>query len=98
MPPRRVRATAVEALDEGEEVTQLGAFGRVDKYLVSRSRLWHAQGQRGVEVPRVEKEERVHSGGRGAVQRGLHFQDRIDVPSCRETGAPGGQLAARCAA
>ncbi len=64
-PVRRVRGTAVEALDEGEEVTQLGALVRVDEDLVGRTRLWHAQGQGGVEVARVQEEQRV----RGCVPR-----------------------------
>src|SRR6266478_7997489 len=59
-PARRVRGAPVEALDEGEEVTQLGALVRVDEDLVGRARLRHAQGQGGVEVPRVEEEQRVH--------------------------------------
>src|SRR6267143_7309275 len=59
-PAGRVRGTAVEALNEGEEVTQLGALVRVDENLVGRTRLRHAQGQGGVEVARVEEEQRVH--------------------------------------
>src|SRR5438045_9577284 len=59
-PARRVRGTAVEALNEGEEVTQLGALVRVDEDLVGRARLRHAQGQGGVEVARVEEEQRMH--------------------------------------
>jgi hypothetical protein len=58
-PARRVRGTAVEAFDEGEEITQLGAVMRVDEDIVGRARLRHAQGQGGVEVARVEEEQRV---------------------------------------
>src|SRR5205823_6695942 len=58
-PARRVRGTAVEALNEGEEVTQLGALVRVDEDLVGRARLPHAQGQGAVEVAGVEEEQRV---------------------------------------
>src|SRR5215470_2037616 len=58
-PARGVRGTAVEALDEGEEVTQLGALVRVDEDLVGHARLRHAKGQGGVEVARVQKEQRV---------------------------------------
>src|SRR5206468_11549111 len=59
-PPRGVRGAPVEALNEGEEVAQLGALARVDEHLVGRARLRHAQGQGGVEMARVEKEQRVH--------------------------------------
>jgi hypothetical protein len=58
-PARRVRGTAVEALDEGEEITQLGALVRVDEDLVGCARLRHAQGQGRVEVAGVEEEQRV---------------------------------------
>src|SRR5438093_7016740 len=59
-PARRVRGAPVEALDEGEEIAQLGALARVDEYLVGRARLRHPQGQGGGEVTRVEEEQRVH--------------------------------------
>ena len=59
-PPRRVRPAPVEALDEGEEIMELGPLARVNEYLVGGARLRHAQGQRSVEVPGVEEEERVH--------------------------------------
>src|SRR4029453_13785295 len=54
-PARGGLRAPVEALDEGEEVAQLGALARVDEHLVGHARLRHAQGQRGVEVPRVEE-------------------------------------------
>jgi hypothetical protein len=59
-PARGVRRALVEALDEREEVAQLGALARVDEHLVGRARLRNAQGQGGVEVARVEEEQRVH--------------------------------------
>ena len=43
-PGRRMRAAAVEALDEGEEVAPLRAVLRVDEDLGRDSRLRHAQG------------------------------------------------------
>jgi hypothetical protein len=60
-----VRRALVEALDEGEEIVQLGPLARVDEHLVDRARLWHAQGQGGVEVARLEEEQCVH--GRSAM-------------------------------
>jgi hypothetical protein len=59
-PARGVLGAPVEALDEGEEVAQLGPLACVDEHLVGHARLRHAQGQRGVEVPRVEEEQGVH--------------------------------------
>src|SRR5438309_11768425 len=59
-PARRVRGTPVEALDEGEEITQLGALLRVDEDLVGCARLRRAQRQGGVEVAWGEEEQRVH--------------------------------------
>src|ERR1041385_9426340 len=60
-PARRILRAAVEALDEGEEVAQLGGLAAgIDEHLVGRARLRHAQGQGGVEVPRLEEEQRVH--------------------------------------
>ena len=61
-PARGVRGAAVEALDEGEEVTQLGALARVDEDLFGRARLRHAQGQGRVEMARVQEEQRVRGG------------------------------------
>ena len=43
---------------------QLGALARVDEDLVGRARLRHAQGQRAVEVARVEEQQRVHGAER----------------------------------
>jgi len=63
-PARGMRGAPVETLDEGEEIAQLGALARVHEHLVGRARLWHAQGQGGVEVPRIEKEQRVHRAQR----------------------------------
>ena len=60
-PPRRgpLRPT-VERGDQGEEVVELGAGGRVDEDLVADTRMSLAQGERGVEVAGVEEGEGVH--------------------------------------
>src|SRR5207245_3153175 len=63
-PARRARGTAVEALDEGEEMTQLGALVRVEGDLVGRARLRQAQRQGGVDVARGEEGRRRDSADR----------------------------------
>jgi hypothetical protein len=47
---------------KGEEIAQRGALARVDEHHVGCTRLRHAQGQGGVEVARLEEEQRVHGG------------------------------------
>src|SRR3989442_15924517 len=58
-PARRVRGTAVEAPDEGEGVTQVGAPPRADEEPLRRARLRPPQGQGGAEGgPGAEKPRR----------------------------------------
>ena len=59
-PARGRLGPPVEALDQREEIAQVGAVRRVDEDLVGDARIGGAQRQRGVEVPGVEKEQRVH--------------------------------------
>ena len=59
-PARGGLGPAVEAFDQREEIPALRAVRRVDEDLVGDARIRHAQRERGVKVPGVEKEQRVH--------------------------------------
>ena len=59
-PARGSLGPAIEPFDQREEIPAFRAVRRVDEDLVGDARIRDAQRERGVKVPGVEKEQRVH--------------------------------------
>lgn len=77
MPARRVLGPPVEAFDEGQEISELGAIRGVDEHLVGHARMGHAQGQRRVEVAGVEEQQPVLVAHGSAIVPGLVFRPGV---------------------
>jgi len=78
LPARRVGSALVECLHDAQEPVQIRSLFAVDVDIVGKSRMAFAQGERGVEVTRVEHDQGVLGSRQRALRLGLAI---IPLPS-----------------